>query len=192
VPEAIAHLYLGLDLGLCCAQELGACSPEEGDALRRLGLATLQKLAARQGALIVSEKPTHRFLRVVAALVAQGRAVLLKRDPGDEPVPYRADLLGWQDAERLYLLPEVTWHAVTRFCRESGEPFPLREVRLRLALEQEKLAEVESGRLTATVRVAGKTRRVIRISRAKAEEILDEPFPTPPITSITTITSPER
>ena len=39
VPEAIAHLYLGLDLGLCCAQELGACSPDEGDALRRLGLA---------------------------------------------------------------------------------------------------------------------------------------------------------
>jgi hypothetical protein len=101
-------------------------------------------------------------------------------------------LLGWQDADSLYLLPEVAWHAVTRFCRESGEPFPLREVRLRLALEQEGLAEVEPGRRTATVRVAGKTRRVIRISRLVAEKLLDEPFPTAPIITITGITGPER
>ena len=192
LPEAVAHLYLGFDLGLACAQELGACSEAEGDELRAKAWATLTALSTAQGALIVSEKPTHRFLRVVATLVAQGRAVLLDREPGDGPVPYRADLLGWQDTEGLYLLPEAAWHAVTKFCRESGEPFPLREVRLRHDLEQEGIAETEPGRRTTTVRVAGKTRRVIQISRLVAEELLDEPFSAAPITTITGITGPER
>ena len=114
-------------------------------------------------------------------------------DPtGDTAVPAKADLLGWQDAEALYLLPEATWHAVSRFCRESGEPFPLREARLRHNLEQEGIVETEPGRRTATVRVAGKTRRVLQVRRDVVEEILEEPFPAPSITTITAITGPER
>jgi hypothetical protein len=33
LPEAIAHLYLGVDLGLAYAVAVGACSAREGDEL---------------------------------------------------------------------------------------------------------------------------------------------------------------
>jgi hypothetical protein len=190
VPEAIAHLYLGLDLGLACAHELGACSASEADELRERGWKTLQALSAAQGSLIVSEKPSHRFLRVLATLGTQGRAVLLDRELGDMGVPAKADLIGWQDEDALYLLPDAAWHAVTRFCRDSGEPFPLREARLREALVQEGIAQVDSGRLTTTAWVAGRSKRVLKIPRAVAEKILEEPYPAPPITTITGLTGP--
>jgi Domain of unknown function (DUF3854) len=180
VPEAIAHLYLGIDLGLSCAVDLGAASAQEADDLRRFALDTLKALSAKQGALIASEKPTHRFLRVLATLLAQGRAALLPREGGSEAVMGKAEMLGWQDADALYLLPEAAWHAVVRFCRETGEPFPIREERFRRDLEREGLAEGQEGRRTANLRIAGKQRRVLQIRRAAAEKVIGEAFPADP------------
>jgi hypothetical protein len=183
VPEALAHLYLGVDLALSYASHIGACSGEEASDLRERAWATLLEISAGQGALILGERPSHRFLKVLLTLLVQGHGVLLDRDT--DSYVGRADLLGWQDEESLLLIPEATWHAVTRFCRETGEMFPLREERLRRDLEKEGLSDPDPGRLTATVRIVGRSRRVLRIHRELAEEIVGETFPSPPITGIT-------
>ena len=101
----------------------------------------------------------------------------------------RAEFLGWQDDEALYLLPETSWHAVTRYCRDTGELFPIREDRLRRDLVKEGLAEGVADRHTATVRIDGRPRRVLRVRRPAAEEIVGEAFPEPPETGET---GPER
>jgi hypothetical protein len=181
VPEAIAHLYLGVDLGLAYAAEIRACSTAEADALRDRAWQVLLEISAAQGALILGEQPSHRFLKVLLTLLVQGKGVLLDRDRGDET---RADLLGSQDAESLLLLPEATWHAVARFCRDTGEAFPIREERLRRDLEKEGLSDPDPGRRTANVRIKGRIRRVLRLRRARSEEIVGEAFPLPPVPDV--------
>jgi hypothetical protein len=101
--------------------------------------------------------------------------VLCRRDVGDGDG--RPDLLGWQDDDALYLLPEATWYAVTRFCRETGELFPIREDRLRRDLAKEGLSDSVADRHTATIRIGGRKRRLMRIKRGPAETIVGEAFP---------------
>jgi hypothetical protein len=183
VPEALAHLYLGADLALAYATEIKACSDAEAQELRDRAWTTLVDIGKGQGNLILAERPSHRFLKVMLTLIVKGHGVLLDRDIEGTG---RSDLLGWQDPEALYLLPEAAWQAVTRFCRETGEAFPIREERLRRDLEKEGLLlDSSPDRLTTTVRIAGRVRRVLRIRRADAEEIVGEAFPDAPVTGVT-------
>jgi hypothetical protein len=187
VPEAIAHLYLGVDMGLSYATEIEACTQAEAAALRDRAWAALLEISATQGALILGEQPSHRFLKVLLTLLVQGKGVLLDRVHGGDA--RQADLLGWQDAESLLLLPEATYHAVARFCRDEGAGFSIREERLRRDLEKEGLLDADPDRLTTTVRIDGRSRRVLRVRRHLAEEIVGGAFPLPPATGIT---GPER
>jgi hypothetical protein len=185
VPEAIAHLYLGIDMGLTYATECGACSAQEARDLRGQAWETLLGISATQGALLLGERPSHRFLKVLLTLLAQRHGVLLDRDAGEHAG--RAELLGWQDSSALYLLPEAAWHAVTRFCKDTGDLFPIREERLRRDLEKEGLTEADPGHRTATVRIAGRTRRECcactarRRRRSSASRSRHRPSPVSPL-----------
>jgi hypothetical protein len=110
---------------------------------------------------------------------------LLPKDDSGEALKGGPDLVGWQDAEALYLLPEAAHQAVTRFCREAGEPFPVRSERLRRDLAQEGLSECDPGRYTTTARVGGRSRRVLRLRLLAVEALLGEEFPSPVVTTIT-------
>jgi hypothetical protein len=183
VPEAIAHIYLGIDLAVNYAAEVGACSGQEGDELRAQAWATLAEISATQGHLILAERPSHRFLKVLLTLVVKGYGVLLDR--GTEGTG-RPNLLGWQDDETMYLMPEASWQAVTRFCRDAGEVFPIREERLRRDLDKEGvLLDPDPARLTSVVRIGPRTRRVLRLRRPEVERIVGEAFPLPPVTGVT-------
>jgi hypothetical protein len=48
LPESLASLYLGLDLGLTYATELGALTEAAADGLRREGWAALVETGERQ------------------------------------------------------------------------------------------------------------------------------------------------
>jgi hypothetical protein len=186
VPEALAHLWLGLHCGLTFAVEIGAVSSAEAEDIEGRCWAAFLELGGAQGRILEDERPSLRFLRVLMTLVSQGRAVLPPRD-SDDGVRPGIDLVGWQDDEGLYLSPEAAHHAVSRYCRDAGEPFPIRRERLQKDLVLDGLAESEDGRYTKTVRVAGRTRRVLALKRPAVVAYLGEdfPFPSPPITGIT-------
>src|SRR5262249_38758200 len=136
------------------------------------------------GSLILGEQPTHRFLKVLLTLLVQRDCVLLDRDV--DGGAGQSELLGWQDDESLYLLPEATWRAVGRFCRDTGELFPIREERARRHFKKEGLPDPDPARLPPTVGIGGRTRRVLRLRRLKVEEIVGESFPpSPVVTGIT-------
>jgi hypothetical protein len=106
IPEVLAHLWLGLHWGLMCAEALGACTPAEAAALREDGWAALTGFGDAQGRLVDEERPTRRFLRVLVAVLTQGRSMLLPRnESGDGGEPGR-ELLGWFDVDYVYLVPE--------------------------------------------------------------------------------------
>jgi Domain of unknown function (DUF3854) len=185
VPEAQAHLWLGLDCGLNYAEEIGACSKTQAQDLRDQGWETLLDLGHAQGRLVETERPSRRFLSVLLALVTQRKAVLLERgDAGDDLRP-GFDLVGWQDDEALYLIPEAAFGAVSRACRDSNEPFPVRFSRLMRDLTLEGFSECDVGRHTTTAKVAGRSKRVLKLTRAAVTALLGEDFPSPLVTTVT-------
>ncbi len=183
VPEALAHLWLGLHCGLQYAEDIKACSQAEADELRTQCWQALGALGGAQARLVEEERPTLRFLKVLLTLATQRRGAVRHRDD-DERGP---ELLGWQDDSYLYLQPEATWSAVARFCREAGMPFPTSQDRLRRDLDKEGFLEGGPGRHTKLVRAGGMVRRVLVLKRATAEDHLGESFPAvlPLVTDVT-------
>ncbi len=178
VPEALAHLWVGLTCGLQYAEEIGACSAAEAEAIQGGCWSAFTALGGAQARLVEGERPSLRFLRSILAMVSQGRGLLL---PRDEKVPDPrpgVDFLGWGDDEGLYLLPEAVHMAVARFCRDAAEPFPVRRERLLKDLALEGLSECASERHTRSLIVGGAKRRVLSLRRPEVERLVGEPIPT--------------
>ena len=52
MPEALAHLYLGVAIGVTCALELGACSPRKPSGARSGGRGRSMRPSPTCGALL--------------------------------------------------------------------------------------------------------------------------------------------
>ncbi len=185
VPEALAHLWVGLHCGLAYAEDIGACSESEAEALRARCWDALVSLGGTQGRLVEDERPSRRFLRVLLTMVTQGRALLLPREANGDGGRPGMDLVGWQDEEAVFLLPEAAHHAVSRFCRDAGEPMAVRRERLQKDLAMERLTQCDPGRHTKVERVGGSPRRVLSLKRQAVADLLGEDFPLPPVTGVT-------
>jgi len=180
VPEAIAHLWIGIELALEYALVIGACSEEGREALGNSLWGALCEGGSVQGRLVQEERPTLRFLRVLATLITQGRVFLVAKDDVGTIAKDRAEFLGWYDDTRLHLLPDAAFGAATRFARESGAPFPVRDDRLRRELAEEKLSEHDPARLLKTVRIGSETKKLLCLLRQPVGDALGEPFPVVP------------
>jgi hypothetical protein len=185
VAEAVAHLWLGIHCGLTYAEEIGACSSGEAEEHRARCWEALLTLGRSQGLLLEGEHASRRFLGVLFAMLTQQRALLLPKDQLGEMARSEESLIGWQDDVSLYLIPQVAFRAVAKFCREAGEPFPIRQERLWRDLAEEGLSECDPGRHSTTARIAGRTRRVVRLRRDAVEAFMGEEVPS----AITGITS---
>jgi len=194
VPEVLAHLWIGLHCGLTYAEEIGACSHAEAEDLRAWGWEALLTLGRAQGQLVEEEQPVRRFLKVLLTLVMQRRVVLLHRNQMGGATGGEPPFIGWYDGEGIYLLSEATFAAISRFCRESGEPFAVRQDRLKRNLAEQGVSVCDPGRLTAMVRVGGcgaNPRRVLQLGRSAVEAILGEEFDVPfPVSTVSTVSGP--
>lgn len=190
IPEVMAQLGLGLDIGLAYAVEIGACTDAERGELQEECWAAMVEAAKHQGLLIEQEQPVRRFLEILNTVMVQGKVVVVQRDNGLDTVPADVTAIGWGDADYLYLLPDAAYQAVSRFSREAGEQFPISKSRLMTDLVQEKVAEPGKGRNTVAVRLAGKVERVLKVKRsaiAKWVGTEDEPA-----SGVTDVTAPGR
>ena len=118
-----------------------------------------------------------RFLRVLASLITQRRAALLPKDEPTSESVNGSELIGWYDTDFLNLIPEASHKVVSRFCQETGEPLSTGLERLKKDLSEEKISESDQGRLTATVWIGGKTKRVLKLRIAAINGLLEEDFP---------------
>lgn len=173
LPEALASLYVGLDLGLGYAVDLGALTESEAKQLGDEGWAALVETAERQHTDIEAERPTLHFLTVLGELIAQGKVRLA--DLGTTAPSGDGDLIGWQDAEYFYLLPSVAYHRVAQFAREAGRHFGIKEMALRKALAEEGFLLSTEGRYTDLIRCGSERHWVLRLWRKEVEKILGGP-----------------
>ncbi len=184
VPEAMAGLMLGIEMGLRYALTLSVIdSARYADLLER-GWAALRTGAATMSERVTEEKPENLFLRTLSDLITQGKVFLKQGEGLATPLGGPADhseMLGWYDHDRLYLLPEATYNRIARHFRDQGNVFPVRESTLRKALAEAGVIETEvrttrietedgpqtktETRRTIAKNLEGQTRRVMVVLR---------------------------
>lgn len=177
VPEAVANLWVGLSCALQFAEEIKAIPHTDAERISGQCWEALLAVGREQSLLIEGESPVRRFLEVLATLLTQGRAVILAKESKSEP-PDRADLMGWEDSDSLYLLPDAAYNAVSEFCREGSSPFSTGKDTLFRQLKHDGVSDCEGDRTVKMVRIGkSKPRRLLVLRRDKAEELAGQPFP---------------
>jgi hypothetical protein len=169
IPEAAAHLWLGVHSALTYAQEIGAIGSKEADKILDDCWDAFIQIGKDQAVLVEEEQPVRRFLGVLHTMVTQGRAIIKdKSEVIPDPKP-GIDFVGWRDTDYLYLLPEATFQAVARFCHDTGDHLP-RSERLKRDLKKDGISECDEDRLTRRVRIGEHLPRVLQLNIGTIEK----------------------
>lgn len=193
-PEGMANLALGFRYFLRFACETTALTRDQADTHWRDAWDALYEAARRQSAHHAASDPTQRFLELLAAALASGRAHVAKTDghapdeatawgwrtdPGQvERRPY-GERIGWLDGENLYVAPDAAFAVVQKLAHDQGESLPITSMTLYHRLkERHLLASSEPTRHTPLVRktVEGKRLAVLHFHA----EMFHEGDPSPP------------
>jgi len=178
LPEALARLFLGFTQGVEFAVSVGALTKAEAESLKARAWEALKKGSEAQAERVEKERPTLKFLEVLLGLLTQGKARLERRDGLPSHIGGGAageELLGWYDAEYLYLLGGPTYNRVARYMRDEGAFFPVKEATLRkYLLEERVLLPAEDGHNADVIRIGGETKRALCLSRARVIELVGD------------------
>jgi len=167
IPAAVSALYIGLDLALAYAVEVGALNEVEAADLRKAGWEALIELGQAQKDLVHDEDSAEGFLAVLRDLLAQGKVYLAPRE-GEQDTSHEdgAEMLGWYDENWAYLLPEAAYNRVASFCRRAGGVFPLGKKALYKSLRDAKVLVPTGKKSTTPLRTTDGLQRVIRLKKS--------------------------
>ncbi len=171
VPEIVANLRIGMKMFLLFMKEHKMINDDQCNAIESEFFEILCTLAKRQSENIEQDKPTHKFIRKLYALIDSGSAVIINRSYEPNVIPN--NLIGYEDENYYYLNKTAAHRAVKKLCDEQGESFTITEKGLLKALAEEKLIDVADGQNTKSVRIGGKTKRVVCLIKSKADAIAD-------------------
>jgi len=178
LPEAVAGLALGWEMGLRYAASLKVISSCQFGKLLEDGWQVILQNAQEMAARVKEEKPERLFCRTISTLLTQGKIFLRGRDLDGKPLggpSDRSDMVGWYDADWFYLLPEASYNLVSKYFRDQGNVFPVREHTLRKALDESGILGSRDGRLTPVVYLDGKSRRVLVLKRLVFDDVEERP-----------------
>ena len=138
MPATMAHLLLGWEFFLRFAVDCGAINEAaKGRYLARAHEA-LATLVARTAGQVATQEPAHRFVTLLASVLATGKAHLLdvnggipaqaelwgwrSRTVGENLViePATRDHIGWLDGADVYFDPDAAYAAVQRLVRDQA------------------------------------------------------------------------
>jgi hypothetical protein len=161
-PGALAVLYLGFDLALQFAAEIGAVTDEERQRQTATAREALLTLGARQARQLEDVDPARRFVEVLREELARGSAELGDKDDPQPPRAPDAEIIGYRDADRAYLLPEISRRRVGACLRAAGEPWEVTTHTLHRALIKRRFVIPGSeGRPESKHRIGGARLRVL-------------------------------
>jgi hypothetical protein len=189
-PGIVAELAVGLRLFLAFAVEAGALTGAERDILDRRGWEALRAAGAAQAGPAEAAEPCGYFLRLLAGLLASGRAHVAGTAGA---APSNADAwgwrreeaqgrrIGWLDGADLYLEPEAAYAEAQELARLQGDSLPV-TVRTLWGRMREKgyLVSWDESRQRNTVRrrLGGRERR--DVIHLRAEALYADAPPSPP------------
>ena len=171
VPEAVTHLQMGMDFFLLFLKEKEVMDEESNAEIQQRFKKILYRLAARQAESIDQDKPTHKFIRKLYALLESNQAYVDdKNNPGELGF---GTCLGYQDDTFLYLHSELCHKVVRKFFEEQGENFSCTHKSLLKAMAEEGLILPGASQNTRPLRVGNKQKRLLHVYKEKAERIRD-------------------
>lgn len=189
-PEIVANLRIGLGRFLEYALDAGAVTEAEAKRLGERGREAIESVAQGQSAHQTGSEPVARFLELLAAAVAGGKAHIARKS-GHEPFNPRAhgwrevevsdgkrlvaqgDLIGWEDGDSLYLSMEAAYRAAQIMARESeGLAISPKTMATRIK-ERGLLLSTEAKRNTPLIRryLGGAQQSVLHIAK---KHVVDE------------------
>lgn len=188
-PEIVANLALGLRYFLDFAEEAGAATSEEADALWKRWWRALGEAAMAQEHHQAASEPTGRFMELLSAAIVSGQAHIANMEgahldsPGSlgwrlvtvgtgdnmrqewQPKGVR---IGWLDGDDLYLQPDASYGVVQRLGRDTGDPLAVTPRTLRLRLHERGMlvgSEAERGTLAVRRTIEGRRMAVLHLHR---------------------------
>lgn len=171
VPETVSCLRLGMELFLPFLKAKQMLTHEEKAEMENQFRMILYRLAARQAESITQDKPTHKFIRKLYALLESGQVCVLNKNQHHDFVPQNC--IGYEDDGFFYLHSEIAHKAVRKLCEEQGESFTISHKSLLKQMAEEGLIETASGQNTKSVRIGGKSKRLACLYKFRAQQILD-------------------
>jgi hypothetical protein len=178
LPEAVAGLMIGTEMGLRYALTLGVINSNKFHRLTERARVALREGAQAMSNRVKEEKPEMLFIRTISDLLVQGkiyfRGINEMYPPIGGPAEH-SEMLGWYDLDRFYLLPEATYNRISKHFRDQGNVFPVREVTLRKMLAEAGMIEMETtkdgiSRRTKSINVEKASRRVMVLRRSLLQE----------------------
>ena len=200
-PDVAAQLAAGFALFLRFALETEALKETEASGLWERAWTALGEAAAAQGSYQSAAEPAGRFLELLAAAIASGRAHVAG-PAGEAPDAARSwgwrrvgiewgpqgERVGWVEGDDLYLEPDASYAVVQRLARDGGAALAVAAQTLRKRLrEKEHLASVDEARRRLTIRktLDGRRRPVLHLHCAALEPYTPEepahPAQLPPV-----------
>ena len=171
VPEAAAWLEIGMMMFLSfLGDRLGAERTAYNEHMEKFR-AILLRLATRQADSITEDNPTHKYIRNLLALLQSGQVCTLPRNTTDSYVP--VNCVGYEDDNYIYLLSEVAYKMVRKFCDEKGEVFTISHKALLKQLAEEGFIDPSDKQNTKSIRFNGQSKRVACLIKNKAQVLYD-------------------
>jgi len=167
LPEQSAFLQFALDSVLSWTVDKGIVASAEATKLSNEGWNIFMKLCGEQSQRIESEDPVEKFFDILNTLIAQEKVKIKNvyssvAGVADNP---NGELIGYENNEFFYFLPQALWHTVQKYCSEEGVHFPFRKDTFYRMLKEKKFL-VTTDNQTATVEyLEGKARRVLKMER---------------------------
>ncbi len=186
-PDIAANLAIGLRHFLAFAREKGAVTQDQADILWTESWRALLTAAQAQSAHHAASDPARRFIELVGAAIASGRAHVADPD-GRAPHDARAwgwrektigtgeyqreeeqpqgELIGWLDSKALYLEPDASFAVAQHLARDQGESLSVTPQTLRKRLkERGYLASWDHATQIVTIRrvLEGKKKYVLHL-----------------------------
>ena len=171
VPEAVAHLQIGMEMFLLFLKETGHITGDQMESMMKHFKNVVYDLARKQADSIVQDKPTHKFIRKLYALIESGQVSVLKRNHNFDFVPN--NFIGYEDDVYLYLNKDITHRMVKKLCDEQGESFSISARALLSTLVDEGIVEPGKDQNTKPLRVGDKNIRLMWVRKAVARKIVD-------------------
>ena len=162
IPEALSYLAIGIDLLVDFATDSGAISEQDRERICSQAREELVALGQAHGQRVGEADAAEVFLTALTDLLSSGACVLEQKNKirKDDLI----EIVGWCDSEYAYLIPQVARGAVVKFMASSGGFFPFTPNALYKALDAHgALMKGRDGKSTASVKIAGRTRRVLQI-----------------------------
>ena len=172
LPDALTCLHIGFDMLLRFLMHHDMLKEDAAKEQREKFRSILLAHAVKQSDAVITDKPTHIFIRKLFAMIECGQASLMKKDAVSTLSP--SNLLGYEDDDYCYIFFEASHKAVAKFCAEQNEVFTITTKALAKQLAEEELIEVtDSGKNTRSLPFGGVNKRVMLVKKSTVKDILD-------------------